>query len=217
MPLGASFLTELRMCLMNLNCVFNEPKQENNQLPFKWVSNTLRITWPEEKSCLGLSVTTWIQYWFYKVRLTMSRRQSVASYIISSAWKMSSIIVALFQSCAWGAYLVFQSDGRLKANRAKRFYSLLCLLLRLTNRITDKWTVGYLSVHVFSTKLLIEYSICMSHTGDGMYILCGHLKPPKGQVLHFSVISRPWVWSGPGNPTRDLPLKLSTESAYPTE
>ena len=128
MPLGASFLTELRMCLMNF-CDFNEPKQENNQLPFKWVSNTLRITWPEEESCLGLWVTTWIQYWFYKVRLTTSRR-SVASYIISSAWKMSSIIykpyssylteclgdncvrhrVALFQSCAWGVYLVFQSD-----------------------------------------------------------------------------------------------------------
>ena len=36
-----------------------------------------------------------------------------------------------------------------KAKRAKRFYSLLCLLLRLTNKITDKWTVGYLSVHVF--------------------------------------------------------------------
>ena len=90
MPLGASFLTELRMCLMNF-CVCNEPKQENNQLLFKWVVNTLRITWPEEESCLGLSVTTWIQYWFYKVRLTTSRR-SVASYIISSAWKMSSII-----------------------------------------------------------------------------------------------------------------------------
>ena len=136
----------------------------------------------------------------------MSRRQSVASYIISSAWKMSSIIVALFQSCPLGAYLVFQSDGRLKANRAKRFYSLLCLLLRLTNRITDKWTVVYLSVHVFSTKLLVEYTIFASHTGDGMYILCSHLSHAKvklfaagqRQFLHFSVISRPWVWFGPG-------------------
>ena len=34
MPLGAIFLTELRMCLMNFR-VFNETKQENNQLPFK--------------------------------------------------------------------------------------------------------------------------------------------------------------------------------------
>ena len=98
MPLGAFFLTELRMCLMNFR-VFNEPaKQENNPLPFKWVVNTLRITWPEEESCLGLSVTIWIQYWFYKVRLTTSRRLSVASYIISSAWKMSSIIYKPYSS-----------------------------------------------------------------------------------------------------------------------
>ena len=97
MPLGASILTELRMCLMNF-CVFNEPKQENNQLSFKWAVNTLRITWPEEKSCLGLSVTTWILYWFYKVRLTTLRRQSVASYIIISAWKMSFIIYKPYSS-----------------------------------------------------------------------------------------------------------------------
>ena len=173
MPLGASFLTELRMCLMNF-CDFNEPKQENNQLPFKWVSNTLRITWPEEESCLGLWVTTWIQYWFYKVRLTTSRR-SVASYIISSAWKMSSIIYKPYSSylteclgdnCDIESHysshalevfiLFFNLTVRTeKAKRVKRFYSLLCLLLRLTNRITDKWTVGYLSVHVFSTKVLM--------------------------------------------------------------
>ena len=211
MPLGASFLTELRMCLMNLNCVFNEPKQENNQLPFKWVSNTLRITWPEEKSCLGLSVTTWIQYWFYKVRLTMSRRQSVASYIISSAWKMSSIIVALFQSCAWGAYLVFQSDGRLKANRAKRFYSLLCLLLRLTNRITDKWTVGYLSVHVFSTKVLMYVSYWRWHVH-----FMRSSKPRKGldicsraKAVFLSHIKTLSMVRPLRNSARDLPLKLS--------
>ena len=47
-------------------------KQRKNQLTSKWVSNTLRITWPEQGSCL--SVTTWIQYWFYKVRLTKSRQ-----------------------------------------------------------------------------------------------------------------------------------------------
>ena len=62
-----------------------------------------------------------------------------------------------------------------KAKRAKRFYSLLCLLLRLTNRITDKWTVGYLSVHVFSTKVLIEDTIFASHTTDGTHIFCGYL------------------------------------------
>ena len=151
MPLGAIFLTELRMCLMNFR-VFNETKQENNQLPFKWVVNTLRITWPEEESCLGLSVTTWIQYWFYKVRLTTSRRQSVASYIISSAWKMSSIIYKPYSSYlteCQGDNCDIESDysshalevlmtffnltvWTQKAKRAKRFYSLQYLLLRLT-------------------------------------------------------------------------------------
>ena len=131
MPLGASFLTELRMCLMNF-CVCNEPKQENNQLLFKWVVNTLRITWPEEESCLGLSVTTWIQYWFYKVRLTTSR-WSVASYIISSAWKMSSIIYkpncdieSDYSSHALEVFILFfnLTVWTQKARRAKRFYSL---------------------------------------------------------------------------------------------
>ena len=176
-------------------------KARKQPAPFKWASNTLRITWPEEESCLGLSVTTWIQYWFYKVdRLTTSRGQSVASYIISSAWKMSSIIYLK----PYGSYLTecqrdncnIESDTSShalevlnlffnltvwtqKAKRAKRFYSLQYLLLRLTNRITGKWTVGYLSVHVFSTRVLIECTICMSHTGDGTYILCGHQSHAK--------------------------------------
>ena len=199
MPLRAFFLTELRMCLMNFR-VFNEPaKQENNLLSFKWVVNTLTITWPEEESCLGLSVTIWIQYWFYKVRLTTSRRLSVASYIISSAWKMSSIIYKPYSSYlteCQGDNCDIESDysshalevlilffnltvWTQTAETAKRFYSLQYLLLRLTNRITDKWTVGYLSVHVFSTKVLIEDTICTSHTGDGTYILCGHLSHAK--------------------------------------
>ena len=142
MPLGASFLSELRMCLMNFRVV-NEPKQENNQLPFKWVSHTLRITWPEEESCLGLSLTTWIKYWFYKVRLTTSRRQSVVSYIISSAWKMSSIIYkpcnsyltecqghncdmeSHYSSHALEVLTLFfnLTVWTRRANRAKRFYS----------------------------------------------------------------------------------------------
>ena len=169
--------------------------------PFKWVVNTLKITWPEEESCLGLSVTTWIQYWFYKVnRLTTSRGQSVASYIISSAWKMTSIIYlkpygSYLTECQRDNYCNIESNNSShalevlnlffnlsvwtqKAKRAKRFYSLQYLLLRLTNRITDKWTVGYLSVHVFSTKVLIEDTIC-THTGDGTYISCGHLSHAK--------------------------------------
>ena len=51
------------------------------------LSTALRITWPEQGSCLGLSVTTRTQNWFYKVRLTTTR-----SYIIRSAWKISSKI-----------------------------------------------------------------------------------------------------------------------------
>ena len=229
MPLGASFLTELRMCLMNF-CDFNEPKQENNQLPFKWVSNTLRITWPEEESCLGLWVTTWIQYWFYKVRLTTSRR-SVASYIISSAWKMSSIIYKPYSSylteclgdnCDIKSHysshalevfiLFFNLTVRTeKAKRVKRFYSLLCLLLRLTNRITDKWTVGYLSVHVFSTKVLMY----VSYWRWNVHFMRSS-KPRKGldicsraKAVFLSHIKTLSMVRPLRNSARDLPLKLS--------
>ena len=111
-----------------------------------------------------------------------------------------------------------------KAKRAKRFYSLLCLLLRLTNRKTDKWTVGYLSVYIFI--LAPKYSLrtpFLRGTADawGLHFTRSS-KPRKGLAISraravssiFSVISRPWVWSGPGNQTRDLPLKQS--SAFPT-
>ena len=220
--------------------VFNEPaKQESNLLSFKWVVNTLRITWPEEESCLGLSVTIWIQYWFYKVRLTTSRRLSVASYIISSAWKMSSIIYKRYTSYLTECQgdncdiesdysshalevliLFFNLTVRTQtAKTAKRFYSLQYLLLRLTNRITDKWTVGYLSVHVFSTKVLIEDTICTSHTGDAWDLhfmwsskprkgldICSRAKTVSSCLSHIKTLSmvRPLR-----NPARDLPLKLS--------
>ena len=111
-----------------------------------------------------------------------------------------------------------------KAKRAKRCYSLLCLLLRLTNRKTGKWTVGYLTVYIFI--LAPKYSLrtpFLRGTADarGLHFTRSS-KPRKGLAISraravssiFSVISRPWVWSDPGNQTRDLPLKQS--SAFPT-
>ena len=71
-----------------------------------------------------------------------------------------------------------------KAKRAKRFHSLQYWLLRLTNRITEKWTVGYLSVHVFSTKVLIEDTIFTSHTGDAWDLhFMWSSKPRKGLAI----------------------------------
>ena len=114
-----------------------------------------------------------------------------------------------------------------KAKRAKRFHSLQYWLLRLTNRITDKWTVGYLSVHVFSAKVLIEETIFTSHTGDAWDLhfmwsskprkgpaICSRAKAVSSFLSHIKNV-RTGYWSGPGNETRDLPLKLS--SAFPTE
>ena len=105
-----------------------------------------------------------------------------------------------------------------KAKRAKRFHSLQYWLLRLTNRITDKWTVGYLSVHVFSTKVLIEDTIFTSHTGDAWDLhfmwsskprkglaICSRAKAVSSFLSHIKNV-RTGYWSGPGNETRDLPL-----------
>ena len=100
-----------------------------------------------------------------------------------------------------------------KAKRVKRFYSLLCLLLRLTNRITDKWTVGYLSVHVFSTKVLMYVSYWRWHVHfmrsskprKGLDI-CSRAKAVSSFLSHIKTLSmvRPLR-----NSARDLPLKLS--------
>ena len=56
----------------------------------------------------------------------------------------------------------------------------------------------YLSVNVFSTKVLIGTLYFTSPNGDGTAILRGHpshakVQPPAGQrkYLHFSVILRP--------------------------
>ena len=56
----------------------------------------------------------------------------------------------------------------------------------------------YLSVNVFSTKVIIGDTIFTSPTGDGTVILRGHpshakvqLLPVQRDYLHFSVILRP--------------------------
>ena len=65
-----------------------------------------------------------------------------------------------------------------------------------------KYTV-FLSVNVFSTKVLIGDTIFTSPNGDGTAILRGHPSHAKvsplavqRKYLHFSVILRPWV-NGP--------------------
>ena len=63
---------------------------------------------------------------------------------------------------------------------------------------TKKKYALYLSVNVFSTKVLIGDTIFTSPNGNGTAILCDHLShanvyPFEGQrkYLHFSVILRP--------------------------
>ena len=67
-------------------------------------------------------------------------------------------------------------------------------------RETRKEKTLYLSVNVFSTKVLIGDTIFTSPTGDGTAILRGHPSHAKvsplavqRKYLHFSVILRPWV------------------------
>ena len=92
---------------------------------------------------------------------------------------------------------------------------------RKTRRERKKHAL-YLSVNVFSTKVLIEDTIFTSPTGDRTTTLHGHPSHAKvklfagqRQYLHFSVILRPWVLvrSRESNPR---PLALQS-SALPTE
>ena len=69
------------------------------------------------------------------------------------------------------------------------YYGLLSVILK---------KALYLSVNVFSTKVLIEDTVLTSPTGDGTAILRGHPSHAKvdpfvgqRQYLHFSVILRP--------------------------
>ena len=62
----------------------------------------------------------------------------------------------------------------------------------------NKKNALYLSVNVFSTKVLIGDTIFTSPNGDGTAILCGDLSHAKvsplavqRKYLHFSVILRP--------------------------
>ena len=80
----------------------------------------------------------------------------------------------------------------------------------------------YLSVNVFSTKVIIGDTIFTSPTGDGTAILRGHpnhakVYPFAGQreYLHFSVSLRPWVLVRPRESNPRPPALQS--SALPTE
>ena len=79
----------------------------------------------------------------------------------------------------------------------------------------------YLSVNVFSTKVLIGTLYFTCPNGDGTAILCGHpshakVQPPAGQrkYLHFSVIFKtPSIGPAPGiePPTSRSAVKRSTD------
>ena len=83
----------------------------------------------------------------------------------------------------------------------------------------------YLSVDVFSRKVLIGDTIFTSHWGDGTAVLRGHLSHTKvypfaGQrkYLHYSVIFRPWVLLRPRDvepTTSRSAVKRSTDWANP--
>ena len=81
-----------------------------------------------------------------------------------------------------------------------------------------KKNANYLSVtNVFSTKVLIVDTIFMSPTGDGTFILHGHLGHAKvspfawqRQYLHFSVILRPWVLVQPQESSLRPPILQSS-------
>ena len=78
----------------------------------------------------------------------------------------------------------------------------------------------YLSVKVFSTKLLIKDTTFTSPTGDGTAILRGHPSHTKvqgkGSTFISQLFSDPEYWPGPGNRTRDLPLcALTTALTLP--
>ena len=77
----------------------------------------------------------------------------------------------------------------------------------------------YLSVNVFSTKVLIGDTIFTSPTGDETAILRGHLSHAKvsplavqRKYLHFSVILRPWVLVRPRESNRDP--RLCSQTPY---
>ena len=80
----------------------------------------------------------------------------------------------------------------------------------------------YLSVNVFSTKVLIGDTIFTSPNGDGTAILRGHPSHAKvsplavqRKYLHFSVILRPWVMVRPRESNPPPPALQS--NALPTE
>ena len=84
-----------------------------------------------------------------------------------------------------------------------------------------KYTV-FLSVNVFSTKVLIGDTIFTSPNGDGTAILRGHPSHAKvsplavqRKYLHFSVIIRPWVMVRPRESNSRPPALQS--NALPTE
>ena len=79
--------------------------------------------------------------------------------------------------------------------------------LNLRKRVVENRNKNalYLSVNVFSTKVLIGVTIFTSPTGGGTAIFRGHpshakVQPPalQREYLHFSVILRPWVMVRPG-------------------
>ena len=97
-----------------------------------------------------------------------------------------------------------------------------CCFLRHSSMICLKKQALFLSVNVFSTKVLIGGTFWTSPTGDGTAILRGHtshakVPPPAVQreYHHFSVILRLWLLFRPRESNLRPPALQS--SALPTE
>ena len=95
-------------------------------------------------------------------------------------------------------------------------------LIRKHRQWKKKLNAVYLSVSVFSTKVLIGDTIFTSSNGDGTAILRGHPSHAKvsplavqRKYLHFSVILRPWVMVRPRESNPRPPALQS--NALPTE
>ena len=95
------------------------------------------------------------------------------------------------QQYALGTYL--EADNKLVGHVLMEISFLIFTFLKAGS---EKKNTLYLSVNVFSTKVLIGDTIFTSPNGDGTAILRGHsshakVQPPAGQ--RFSVLFRPWV------------------------
>ena len=104
---------------------------------------------------------------------------------------------------------------RMKKICVRRSKPYICEYVgRLQRRLEKKCTLRYLSVNVFSMKVLIWDTIFTIPTGDGTAILPGHpatrtssyLQGKGNTFISSQLFYDPKCWSGPGNRCHDLPF-----------